>query len=217
MVDARGVVSSHDTVVRPRRSLLTSGVTALAIAGVPLFGVLYWLSFSQGSWQRVAVANVVYLLCCLILWLLFRAGLVRVDESSITKRTLLRRLVLPRLNVATVLLSQTYRGSSSDTVPQLLALDNAGLRLFRMRGIYWSRDAMRQVAEAIGAPMTIDPVPMSLREYYQRHPGVAYWYEGRPWIAVVGGVVAFAVAVLAIGWLMTALGVPVAYLTATSA
>jgi len=35
-------------------------------------------------------------------------------------------------------------------VPQLLALDAEGKRLFRMRGLYWSIDDMHAVADAIG-------------------------------------------------------------------
>ena len=47
-----------------------------------------------------------------------------------------------------------------------------------MRGAFWSRDDMLRIAEAIGAPLTVETEPMTLKEFYALHPGTAYWYEG---------------------------------------
>lgn len=215
MVRARDAIPHTEVLIRPRRSLLRTGLVAVIVAGVPLFAVLYWLAVSQGSWQRVLIVEVILLACCAVLWWRFRVSFVRVDGTLLTKQAFAHRTVVERADVATILLAETYRGTSSDTIPQLLALDAAGARLLRLRGTFWAREDMVRIAEAIGAPITTELVPMTSREYYLLHPGVAYWYEGRPWLAVVGILIAGAIAAATISWLMSAAGVPFVFGTAT--
>lgn len=44
------------------------------------------------------------------------------------------------------------------------------VELMRMRGTFWSRDDMLRIAEAIGAPLTVETQPMTLKEFYALRP-----------------------------------------------
>lgn len=206
MVAARGVTPNPVLLVRTRPSLMRSGTLAITAGAVPLFAVLYWLSISQGSWRRVLVVHVVFMALWAFAWFRFRRVYVKVDDERITDQSFLKRTVIPRRDVADILIAQTYRDSSADTVPQLLALDKAGRRLFRLRGYFWTRDDMLAIAKAIGVRPRIDPEPLTRREFYESYPGSAYWYEGRPWLKTAGIVVALVAAAGFVGWLMTAIG-----------
>lgn len=193
--------------VTPRRSLLRNGVIAALVGGVPLFGVLYWLAIAQGSWLRVFVIQVIVTGIALIMWLRYRAGFAEVRNDTITKQAFAHRTVVSRPAVVSVVIAQTHNGTA-DAVPQLLALDGNGTRLMRMRGHYWRREDMVRIAEAIGAPILFESDTMTPREFYSTYPGVAYWYEGRPWIAAVGILLALGIAFVIMSWLMLAIGAP---------
>jgi len=77
-----------------------------------------------------------------------------------------------------------------------------------MRGTFWSREDMLTIAEAIGAPLTVEREPMTLAEFYALRPGIAYWYEGKLWLTVLGIVLAFAASYFLLSALMAAIGVP---------
>jgi hypothetical protein len=131
-----------------------------------------------------------------------------VTSTTITKQALFVRTTLKRADVASTYLVDTHTSNSPELLPQLLMLDAKGGRLLRMRGTFWSRDDMLRIAQATGAPLTVQTEPMTLKEFYALHPGTAYWYEGKLWLAIVGIVLAFGFAYLAVTWLMAAIGVP---------
>jgi hypothetical protein len=205
MVRARGAASG---TIRTKPSLMRSGTLAVAVGAVPLFGVLYWLSISQGSWRRVLAANVVFLAVWFFAWFRFRRVHVRVEGDLVVKQSFLSRIVVRREDVAAIVVAQTYRLSSPETIPQLLALDTDGQRLLRLRGWFWTRDDMLALATAIGVQPTVVDVPVSREEFYEQHPGAAYWYENRPWLKSLGIIIAFGLAAVLMGWLMTAVGTP---------
>jgi hypothetical protein len=196
-----------DVRVGPRRSLVRNGIVAGLVGGIPLFGVLYWLAIEQGSWLRVLAVQIVATLIALFLWLRFRAGFTSVDEKWITKQAFLTRKRVPRADVVSVVIAQTYSGNS-DLLPQLIALGAGGKALFRMRGIYWRRKDMVRVAEAIGAPILYESEAIPIKDFYASYPGAAYWYEGRPWLAAAGIAIAMATAFAVMSWIMVAIGVP---------
>jgi hypothetical protein len=206
MVTARGVAPSLPLVVRTRPSLMRSGTLAITAGAVPLFAVLYWLSISQGSWRRVLVVHMVFMALWAFAWFRWRRVYVRVDDERVTKQSFLVRTVVAREDVAEILIAQTYRDSSADTVPQLLALSVKGNRLFRLRGYFWAHDDMLAIAKAVGVRPRIAAEPLTRREFYAAHPGSAYWYEGRPWLKTAGIVIALVAAAGFVGWLMTAIG-----------
>jgi hypothetical protein len=193
-------------LIHPRPELLRSGVWAVVAAGIPLFAVLYWLSVSQGGWRRVLLVNIVFAALVLLLIWRTRTAYVRVDDEAVTKSSFVRRTVLSTAQIATVVVAETYRGGSSDTIPQLVALSTTGARLLRLRGTFWARADILTVADALGARVTVLREPLSPNEYYRLYPGVAYWYEGKRWSAIAGLLLAFAAAASTVTWIMAALG-----------
>ncbi len=193
---------------RARVSLIRSTMIGAIVAGIPLFVVLYWLSIEQGSWQRVLLANGIYILFFAILAWRHSRIFVTVTPETITKQTLLNSTVVKRADVAALHLADLHQTSAPELLPQLVALDSNGRRLFRMRGTFWDRDAMVTVADAIAVPLTLESSHLTIKEFYAKHPGVAYWYENKLWLAIVGIVVAFGVSYLVLSWLMYAIGVP---------
>jgi hypothetical protein len=206
MVAPRDATSETTLLVRTRPHLMRSGTLAITAGAVPLFAVLYWMSISQGSWRRVLVVHAIFMAVWAFAWFRFRGVYVRVDAGGVTKQSFLRRYVVARERVADILIAATYRDSSADSVPQFVAFDAAGRRVLRMRGYFWERGDMLAIARALGVAARVDATPVSRREFYDGNPGVAYWYEGRPWLKIAGVATALALAAGVIGWLMTAIG-----------
>ena len=203
-----GQVEGTTVRVRARASVFRNGVFAVIAAGIPLFAVLYWLSFSQGNWHLVLLVQFIYLGFFAVVFVRHFAAFVEVTPTTITKQALVVRTVIDRADVASVYVIDTHSSSSTDSLPQLLALDAEDRRLLRMRGTFWSREDMLTIAEAIGAPLTVETQPMTLAEFYALRPGIAYWYEGKLWLTVLGIVLAFAASYFLLSALMTAIGVP---------
>ena len=201
--------SSAGTVrVRPRASLARTGLIAIAIGGLPLFGVLYWMSASQGSWRRVLVIHVIAIVIAGLAWVRHSNAYAEVSETRVIKQAFFGFDSVDRLSVASAVIAQTWRPGSSDSVPQLLLLDADGKRLIRFRGTFWSLESMEELVSALGVTVTREQEPVSLREFFETHPTAAYWYEGKPWVAAAGIVVAFAGAFAIMSWLMIAIGAP---------
>jgi hypothetical protein len=207
VVEASQVVSTTVRVAA-RGSVLRNTIYAAFAAGIPLFGVLYWLSLAQGNWLRVLVVQAIYTGFFALIAVRHFGAHVEVTSTTVTKQALFVRTTLSRADVASSYLVDTHTSNSPELLPQLVLLDAQGGRLMRMRGTFWSRDDMVRVAEAIGAPLTVQTEPMTLKEFYALRPGTAYWYEGKLWLAIVGIVLAFGFAYLAVTWLMAAIGVP---------
>ena len=207
---ARGVSTSASTRIRPREVLLRNLLLSAIIGGVPLFGVLFWLSITQGSWIRVLVVFAGFIAAVLVTAARHQAVFVVVTATTITKQAFARRTVVQVSDVATTSIGHTYRGSSSETLPQFIATGADGQVIFRLGGLFWSEDDMEKVATAIGARKVLIAEPMTLKEFYALAPGAAYWYEGKPWVGVLGIVVAFLAALAIVWWLMSAIGVPLA-------
>ena len=189
--------------MRPRPALLRNMLISSAVAGIPLFGVLYWLAFSQGTWGNVFIVQFVFLLFVLLGVLRFHAAFVTVSDDMIVKQGFVKLRIVDREDVASVTVLDTYRDGSHETLPQLLARGHSGDAVFRMRGFYWSREAMDAVADAIGAPTIVErPFTLTSSTSWLRN-GVLVrgWIDRvhRRRVHPLGGL---------ISWLMTALGLP---------
>jgi hypothetical protein len=195
-------------LVRPRASLARTGLIAMAIGGLPLFGVLYWMSALQGSWRRVLVVHIIVIVIAGLAWIRHSNAYAEVTETRVIKQAFFGFDSVDRSSVASAVIAQTWRPGSSEAVPQLLLLDADGNRLIRFRGTFWSLESMEEVVSALGVTVTFEKEPVSLREFFEAHPTAAYWYEGKPWVAAVGIVVAFASAFAIMSWIMIAIGAP---------
>ncbi|MDO7881006.1 hypothetical protein [Antiquaquibacter soli] len=194
--------------VTPRESLAHTGLIASLVGGIPLFGVLYWLSASQGSWRRVLAVHVVAVAVVAFGWIRHRGAFAEVTATRVIKQAFFRRHVIDRDRIASALIGHTWRPGSSEAVPQLLLRDADDRTLLRLRGTFWTLTSMESLVDAVRVPVTVDPETISLREFYEAHPDSAYWYEGRPWVSVLGIAVAFAGAFVIMSWIMFAIGVP---------
>ena len=199
---------SAGIVVRPRETLLRNGLISSLVAGVPLFAVMYWMAFNQGNWGNVFVVQFVFLLFVFIGVVRYHAAFVEVTETTVTKQAFAKLTIVDKADVANELIAETYRDGSSDTAPQFVARGFDGQTLFRLRGIYWSHEAMVRIASAIGAPVFTENDPLTLEEFYELVPDAPYWYEGKLWVLVGGVVVAFGLCLALVSWLMSALGLP---------
>lgn len=208
VIERTHVNEGSTVIVRARTSLLRNGLISSVVAGVPLFGVLYWLAFTQGNWGNVFIVQFVFLVFVLIGVLRYHAAFVQVTESSLVRQGFVRLTIVDRDEVASVLIANIYRDGSHETLPQLVARNTDGETIFRMRGLYWSREAMDAVASALAAPIFLDNDPITLEEFYEIAPGTANWYEGKRWIAIVAILLTFTASLAVISWLMTALGLP---------
>jgi len=202
-----GVVrDDYEAFALPRSTVARTSVLT-AVAGLaPVFVALLWLTWGTSHWPAVLWAADVALVVGLVAWWRFRVSFVGVTATEFIKRGWLPGFVrLPRDEIAALVLVHTYRPDSVETVPQLFATSLDGRPLFRMRGTYWSEEAIAVVSEALDAPTTVEPKPMSFADLYRRYPGSRSWYEGRPWLTALAVVAAFGLAAGTLSAIWTAL------------
>jgi hypothetical protein len=196
--------------IRPRRAVLTSGLIVTLVVPLPILGTLIGLGISNGSWPAAAVGEVLCLLVALVGWLLFRCTWVEVSATHVSKRSFFGKTTHAPLSAAhSVVLAFTYSGSSNEALPQLLIRDASGRRILRLRGQFWSEESMHELASAVGIPFVLAPEPITSAQFFDLYPGVAYWFENRPTLAIVGIVVLLAACVTTVLGLMQILGLPI--------
>lgn len=198
--------------VRPRRSLILTGFISIAVAMVPVFGVLYWFSIEHRSWPAVLVVHVLVTLLAVVIAI--RQCMVHsaVTETELIGNGIFTPMVrVPLSKIASVDLVDTYVGQTPEPVTQLLVRDAEGRRLFRMRGNFYADGALERIAAALPLPAEVTSEPISIAEFFRTYPGSAYWFEHRPVLRFVVFVAALAAALLIAAWVMTILGMPVGF------
>ncbi len=176
--------------VRPRISLLRNGIVAALAAGIPIFVVLYWLGIERGAWMTVLGLHAVVTFICLIFVWRHLVAFAEVRDGVLRKQAFSTRTSVPVASIDRIVLAETYRGHSTETIPQLIVLDAQNRRVMRMRGHYWSAEDMRSIADATGARVLVESDPLSTNQYYALFDGTAYWYEGKPWLTITAIVLA---------------------------
>jgi hypothetical protein len=198
--------------VRPRRSLIMTGFFSIAIAMVPVFGVLYWFSIEHDSWLTVLIVHVLVTTLGVIVGLRQMMVHSAVTETELIGNGIFTPMVrVPLDRIAHVDLVQTYVGQAPEAISQLLIRDSEGRRLFRMRGNFYEDGALEQIAAALPVPVEVAAEPVPVAEFFRSYPGSAYWFEHRPVLRLVVFVVALLVALLIAAWVMTILGMPVGF------
>jgi hypothetical protein len=204
----REVTPNSAVAVGPRLAVLRNGALAFVIGGVPLFGVLIWRGAVYGTLALAIGTTVVCVLAAALCGWRYLSRVVEVVDGRLREVGFFSRRSQPVDAVARVVIAETDESSSAETVTQLLALGHDGRRLLRMRGPFWSKESMHAVADALGAPIQIEASPMSPKQFFAKYTSAAYWYEGRPWLAVLGisvasvaafGVVTFMIAIAGSG------------------
>ena len=172
--------------IRPKPTLIRSGLLILLIVPLPIFTALVFLGLSNGSWPIGVIGEALSMLLCWLGLVLFRSTFVGVTATSIIEHGFFGRTrSTPLSGVASVVLAHTYNGSSAETLPQLIVRNQDGVRMLRLRGIFWTEESMRAVADSVGGSLELPPEPMTPTEFFQRYAGSAYWFENRPVLAGV--------------------------------
>ncbi len=198
--------------VRPRRSLITTGVVSVALAMIPLFGVLYWFSIEHDSWRVVLVVHVIVTALFILAAIRQTTVFSAVTETELIGRGIFSPMVrVPLSKIAAVHLVETYVGQAPESVTQLLVTDDEGKRLFRMRGNFYREGDLKSIATALPVPTQTTAEPIGITEFFRTYPGSAYWFEHRPILRVVVFTVSLALAVAFAAWVMTILGIPVGF------
>jgi hypothetical protein len=196
--------------VRPRSSLVRTGLLSYVLLSLPLFGALYFLGVSRGTWPVALFVHAVTLAGVGAGYYMYRRTFIGVTATEVHERSVLGDVrVIPLDRISEIVLASTYRSSSTDTTEQLILVDAHARRLVRMRGAFWTTPEMRAVAAATGVPLTESSDPVTAQVFFAEHPGTAYWFENRPiltWLTVLVSLVAMLAAVLG---LMTLMGIPV--------
>lgn len=176
------MVREHTALtLRPRGHLFARSLTAVAIAVLPVFGVLYWLSIGSGLWPLVLIAQLLVVALYVVALLSTRSVYFRLHSWGVEDHVPfgLTRFIHTD-EVDTVLLIDLYSGSGLESWPHLFAVDADDRLLLRMHGQIWSRSSIQQVASRLDAPVVHAPTPMTLAEFTSIEPQLLAWWERRP-------------------------------------
>ena len=170
--------------LRPRRSLLWNGVLVLAIVPLPIIVTIFTLGLHSRSWHIAVIAECVVIGIFLIGFFLLHNTYVTISTTHLTERGFFARTVTTAISeVRSIVIVQTFRNSSSETVPQLIVRNGNGQRLLRMRGVFWSEESMRAAVAAIGVPLDEPMEPLTAHQFFEQYAGTAYWFEDRRGLA----------------------------------
>ncbi|QNE45805.1 hypothetical protein F1C58_02020 [Glaciihabitans sp. INWT7] len=198
-----------DVWLRPRRSLLRSGILIFIIVPIPIVATLITLGLPSGSWRVSAITEALVIVLFFVGLYLLRTTYVVISADHFTERGFFRRpVVTPISEVSSMVLAQTFSSSSSETLPQLILRNARGERILRMRGIFWTEESMRQAAAAIGTPLEEPAEPLTPKQFFELYSGTAYWFENRRGLAIAVIVLIGLVCVGIVLGLMVLLGLP---------
>lgn len=201
-------IGDGDYLVRltPSIGLVRNTLLSILLVTVTVFGVLLFLGLRNGSWPIAAAGGVLTLLLTAIGYVRYRLTFVGITTATIEERRYCGgRTSFPRSDVASIVLADVYSNSSPDSSPQLIVRNSAGRRILRMRGAFWSIEAMNSLVSSLDIEPYRPAAAMSTAEFFRRFPGTAYWFENRPALtgaAVIGVLVAAAAAALGIMWVL---------------
>jgi hypothetical protein len=178
----------YDTVVRPRTSLVRSTALSILFSVVPVGVAMTWMSVTPRAWAVLVVVVLVLALAVSTAAVRLRAAFVGVEGGVVTVRGVLsRERSFARAHVAELVVATTHGLSVDRTRRELVALDQGGTPLFRVRGDVWGEDGLDRVVAALELPTSEMTKPMSMREFVRRWPGSRAWYEHpRGWAALAG-------------------------------
>jgi len=188
--------------LRPNPRLFRQAIAALLAFAVPGFGVVYFVTIPLGSWLPVLIAQaVVSALFLIAAWAFFRVG-IWVHPGGIVERGFFGLVIrVPIESIASTVLVQTYYGGGAETVPQFFVCGHDGRQLVRMRGQFWSAENMTAARDTLGVPTSELTEGVSTKDILVHYPGLLYWFERRPILAIgaLGAALAMGGTVLYLG------------------
>ena len=194
--------SASSRTLRPSRQLVVQSRTVAAAIAVPVFAAMIWFGIPRGTLARVlvmiAVISALYLVA---IYLLSRVRIV-IEPDGITENGFFlhnRRIAVKRIE--SILLVEVYRGQSLETATQVFVLDASGELLLRMRGQFWSPEAVDALTTAYGVAVRTADDPLTRGQLRSDHPELVYWFERWPWVRVlclVGAISALSLVLIAL-------------------
>ena len=211
---ARRSVPDGALRLRPNPRLFRQAIASLLAFAVPAFGVVYFVTIPVGAWPPVLVAQIVVSALFLVAtWAFFRVG-IWVHADAIVERGFFGAVIrVPSDDIGSTVLVQTYYGGGAETVPQFFVCDRDGRQLVRMRGQFWSAENMATVRDTLGVPTSELSEGVSTKDILEHYPGLLYWFERRPALAVgaLGAILALGGTALYVGISLVGGSVPLAF------
>jgi len=203
-------MATRRLVIHPRRALLATAFVSILLASSPIFAVLYWLtSDERGVWIPVLVVHLALFLSGIGLFIRQLMVFTTLTDDELCGNGIFSPVVRVRLDdIAEVVVVDTHIGLQPEPITQYLVRDRAGRRLYRLRGNYWHVADLDALVDALPVEATRVAAPVKLREFFRAYPGSAYWFEGRPWIQVLGVLGLIAVVTGVLLWTMALVGIP---------
>lgn len=172
------VITTGTRVLHPHRQLLVNGVIATLALTTPVFAVAYWLTIPKDTWPWVVTLHVLTAVVVLLLILRFRRTSVTVSPRGVRERGFLGQVnEISNDEIGTICLIELYRDNTLDTQPNLFVLDREGEVRVRLRGQYWPRSTMEDVAEVLDRPIVNVSDSITLSEMRSSRPEWLYWFE----------------------------------------
>jgi hypothetical protein len=185
-----------ELVIRPRGAMLRSTAMSIVFSAVPLAVALVWVSFPLRLWAVVATVVIVVAAIVTALFVRLRTAFVGISGNRVEVRGVLSPNVrVRRSEVARTVLATTFGATIDRTTRELLALDDEGHVLFRVRSVLWDEAAVDRLADQLDAQRTVLPRPMHVREFQRAYPAARAWYERRGPVLLVGVAVMAVIAV----------------------
>jgi hypothetical protein len=166
---------------------------------VPIFGVLFFLTVPYGPWITVLVIAIIIIAAYVTAVMLYRRVGVWVSASGVTERGYFgRENHLDIDQIGSIVVVETYHGGGVETTTQLFVVDKAERNAIRMRGQFWSLEAMNVVQDTLKVPTKQLGESLSTRELLAQYPDLLYWFERRPVVAVLAFTASIVVAGVAL-------------------
>jgi hypothetical protein len=180
-VATNGVRQRRALALRPCGHLFRQSTISILAFFAPLFAVLYWLTIPGGVWLPVAVGQAFALVLYGIAAIAFARTVIWVDHTGVSERGFFGRVAhVPVRTIGSIVMLELYQSDALDTHPQLFVTGSDGRLLLRMRGQFYSRQAMETVVHQLGTPVETVPEPLTLLELNRLRPELLYWFERRP-------------------------------------
>ncbi|NYD66961.1 hypothetical protein [Agromyces atrinae] len=170
--------------IRPRRTLVRHFLAPIIALSVPLIAVLLWATIPIGLWAPVVALAVLIAVLTTLSIASYHRTTIWVDADGVTERGFFGRIQhFPASEIDRILRVEVYRGHTLDTSHQLFAVSADEQVLLRMRGEFWKRSAMDEVAAVLGVPEIVETEPITLGQLRRDRSGLLYWFEKRPFAA----------------------------------
>ncbi|WP_033372131.1 hypothetical protein [Humibacter albus] len=168
-------------VLRPHRHLLISGILAGLALTTPVFAVAYWLTVHVGTWPIVFGVHLLAVVVALLFVVRYRRTRVVVSPYRVREYGFLGHVSeISNSDIGALHMVELYRDNELDTQPNLFILDRSGTARIRLRGQYWSRSDMEDLAETLDRPIATPAEPITLSELRSSRPEWLYWFERLP-------------------------------------